>query len=69
MPYGSRCNRDRNRVARRLAALMFYLQGRRYVDLQVLARGLNVSTRTVRRDLEALEGAGWPVPVYRLNRE
>jgi predicted DNA-binding transcriptional regulator YafY len=62
-------NRDRHRIARRLAALMAYLHGRRYIDIRVIARGLNVSTRTVRRDLEALEAAGIPVPRYRLNAE
>jgi predicted DNA-binding transcriptional regulator YafY len=53
----------------RLAALMFYLRGRRYVDLRVIARGLNVSTRTLRRDLEALEYAGWQLPTWRTLRD
>lgn len=60
-------NAGRNRVARRLSRLMFYLQGRRYIDLKVIARGLGVTEKTVRRDLAALEEAGWPVPRYRLN--
>lgn len=48
---------------------MLYLRGRRYIDLRVIARGMNVSVRTIRRDLIALEDAGWPVPTYRLNAD
>lgn len=44
---------------------MLYLRGRRYIDLAVIARGLNVSKRTVYRDIQALEEAGWPVPTWR----
>lgn len=59
-------NQGRCAIVRRLAMLLRYTHGRRYApDLVCLARGLGVSTRTIRRDLEALEAAGWPVPKWR----
>src|SRR5688572_18909005 len=42
------------------------MRDRRYLDLPALAETLAVSPRTVRRDLEALEYAGWPVPAWRV---
>jgi predicted DNA-binding transcriptional regulator YafY len=41
------------------------LEGQRYVRLEVLAEAHGVSTRTMRRYLNALDGAGWPVPQWR----
>ena len=48
---------------RRLAMVLLYTNQRRYMPPpRVIARGLNVSVRTVIRDLNALEEAGWPMP-------
>jgi predicted DNA-binding transcriptional regulator YafY len=61
---------NRCRLVRRLAALMRYCEGRRYaINLRGVARGLGVCERTIRRDLEALEQAGWPVPRWRDEQE
>ncbi|QDP95328.1 WYL domain-containing protein [Microlunatus elymi] len=48
--------------ADRLLRIVFRLQGRRLVTASTLARELEVSTRTIRRDMEALSAAG--IPVY-----
>lgn len=53
----------RHAIARRLCALVRYMDGRRYMpDMAILARGLNVSHRTLYRDLAALEEAGFILP-------
>lgn len=44
------------RLARRLHGV------HRSPRLAVLADELNVTTRTIRRDIDALEVAGWPLP-------
>lgn len=63
-------NQSRGDVVRRLAMVLLYTARRKYApDIQVMARGLNVSTRTVRRYLEALEDAGWPMPRWRDEKE
>jgi len=47
----------------RVLTLARYLSGRRRTpQLRELARTFGVHERTVRRDLEALEDAQWPVP-------
>lgn len=57
-------------IVRRLAMVLLYTARRRYApSLRVMARGLGVSERTIRRDLDALEAAGWPMPVWRSNKE
>lgn len=57
---------SRDEMAYRFAALIRYCGHRRYLPpLEVIARGLNCSTRTVRRYLEALEQAGFDVPKWR----
>lgn len=50
-----------------LAKRLQYL--RQQPSLTELARYYNVHTRTIRRDLEALEEAGWPVPQWRQRGE
>jgi predicted DNA-binding transcriptional regulator YafY len=50
-------------IVRRLAMVLLYTNRQRYMPSpKVLARGLNVSERTVIRDLNALDEAGWPMP-------
>lgn len=46
------------RLAQRVA-------GASRIDTHQLAREFNVSERTIRRHLIALEGAGWEVPLWR----
>lgn len=54
---------SRHAIARRLCALVRYLDGRRFMpDVKVIARGLGVSHRTIYRDLDALEQAGFVLP-------
>lgn len=48
--------------ADRLLRIVFRLQGRGVVSAPTLARELEVSSRTIRRDMEALSSAG--IPVY-----
>ncbi|MBO0885227.1 MAG: WYL domain-containing protein [Mycobacterium sp.] len=48
--------------ADRLLRILFRLQGQGVVPASTLARELEVSTRTIRRDMEALSVAG--IPVY-----
>lgn len=48
--------------ADRLLRIVFRLQGKGLVPASTLARELEVSTRTIRRDMEALSTAG--IPVY-----
>lgn len=51
------------RIALRLAALVRLLIGRRYMPpVGDLARELQVTKRTVYRDLAALDAADWPLP-------
>jgi len=53
-------------IVERIAKVLLYTQGRRYApDLRCMARGLGVSTRTVRRYLSAIEAAGWPMGQWR----
>lgn len=50
--------------------VLLYTARRRYApNLKAMARGLGVSERTLRRDLEALERAGWPMPIWRYERD
>lgn len=63
-------NRDRARIARHVARLMWKLQGRRRLPpVDALAADLGVSSRTVWRYLRAIEEAGWPVPTHGWQRE
>lgn len=56
----------RTAMVRRLAAVLLYTAtARMSPDPKVIARGLGVHWRTVARDLEALEEAGWPMPLRR----
>lgn len=58
-----RRNEGRAAIVRRLAMVLLYTNQRRYMPApKVMARGLGVSVRTVIRDLNALEEAGWPLP-------
>jgi predicted DNA-binding transcriptional regulator YafY len=60
---------SRAALVRRLASLLRYTHNRKYMPpMKVLARGLNVSERTLYRDFAALEEAGWPLP-RRVNDE
>ena len=61
---------DRERVARQVVALIRLLDGRRYMPPHAdLARELGVCRRTVRRYLDAIEHAGWPLPKRGWHRE
>lgn len=56
-------NRYRNALAVNMARVMVALQGRRYMPLhRELAAELGMNLRTLRRYLDALEQAGWPMP-------
>jgi predicted DNA-binding transcriptional regulator YafY len=53
----------RAQIVRRLAAVLLYTNTARcQPSLATMARGLGVSERTIRRDLDALIEAGWPMP-------
>lgn len=53
----------RGAIVRRLARLILILLGRRYMpETQWLAATLGVSTRTLMRDLRAMEDAGYSLP-------
>jgi predicted DNA-binding transcriptional regulator YafY len=61
---------DRGAIVRRLAMVLLYTAKRRYApSIKCMARGLGVCERTIRRDLEALEEAGWPMPRWRDEQE
>jgi predicted DNA-binding transcriptional regulator YafY len=50
-------------IVRRLAAVLLYTNTSRHMpNPKVMARGLGVHWRTVQRDLDAIEAAGWPMP-------
>lgn len=54
---------NRGRIVYRLARLMVLCQSYRYLPtLDQMAGQLKANTRTIRRDLAALEYAGVPVP-------
>jgi predicted DNA-binding transcriptional regulator YafY len=56
-----------NVIAKRLCRLMFHLSTHESIDVETLemfATWFSVSTRTVRRDLDALKSAGFKVPPY-----
>lgn len=56
----------RTAMVRRLAAVLLYTStSRMEPNPRVIARGLGVHWRTVARDLEAIEEAGWPMPQRR----
>lgn len=57
------------RMVIRLAKLVDLGQRRRHVQLQELSQELGVHTRTLRRDLEAMELANVPTPIWRFNPE
>ena len=53
----------RGRLVHRLAYLLRLLAEAHVMpNLQTLAADLGVSRRTVYRDLQALQAAGWPLP-------
>lgn len=61
----------RNAIARRLSKLLFYLPTLSVIepeDLARLAAWCSVTTRTVRRDIEALREAGFKVPPFAYRR-
>lgn len=51
----------RNATLVRVLTLLKLLEGRRRYDLLTLAERLDVTVRTVRRDLRALEDVGYPI--------
>lgn len=54
---------NRARIVARLARLIAMCQSHRYLPtLEELSGQLQVNPRTIRRDLNAIEGAGIPVP-------
>lgn len=63
---GRNTDAQRNRLAVRLVQLQLLVAQRANLpSLEWLADVLRVCPRTVRRDLAALEEAGWPIPVQR----
>jgi predicted DNA-binding transcriptional regulator YafY len=53
----------RDAMVRRLAMVLLYTNRcKQMPHVRTLARGLSVSERTIVRDLNALEDAGWPMP-------
>lgn len=61
-----RAARGRNWTLRRVLGLARRIDGMRMLpSLDLLADEFGVSTRTIRRDLYALEQAGWPMPQFR----
>jgi hypothetical protein len=64
---GYRPKRGRNVGLVRVLRLARYLEGQRFLEpsLHMLAAEFGVHPRTIRRDLHALEEAGWPVPQFR----
>lgn len=63
-----RRNSGRNESLRRVLALKLRLGGLRYAPpLAELAEEFQVTTRTVRRDLELLESVGLTLPIWRYN--
>lgn len=62
----TRTSRCRHFGLVRVLVLAKRLEGARYVPpLAILAAEYAVHVRTIRRDLEALERAGWTVPAWR----
>lgn len=56
-------NMNRGAIAKQTVQLIRLLEGRRYMPTHAwLADEMRVTTRTVRRYLDALEQAGWPLP-------
>jgi predicted DNA-binding transcriptional regulator YafY len=51
----------RNQQVIRQWQIVRQIEGRRGATLHELARACGVTTRTIRRDLEALEAAGFPL--------
>jgi len=57
----------RNGTIVRVLMLMKHIEGMRRVNLRAAATYLNVHPRTIRRDLMALEEAGYSVPPWRVS--
>lgn len=59
-------NHGRSEGLRRVLLLRKHLDGRRYAHSLIdLAQRFDVSTRTIRRDLELLESIGERLPIWR----
>jgi predicted DNA-binding transcriptional regulator YafY len=58
---GRRLNLARMNRTDRLVAMVMYMQGRRVVRAEELARHFEVTVRTIYRDISALGEAGVPV--------